>query len=375
AVVVLASYFATFSTIKEASAFKIILMVGLGVAYITLGIYGYKYCARSANLILQLAYFAVQIPLGAVIVYLSKGAGYNALVLLPLAGHSVVLLPSLWLYLTNTILVIVYVLALSLSLNDWSAVWSGLPTFLAGVVFIMVFTQMAVSEEQARMEVERLLKDLGDANQQLREYALKVEELAITSERNRLAREIHDGLGHFLTTIHMQIQAAVAVMKTDPTRAQKALESAQSMTQEALLDVRRSVSALHSKPEEALPLPESITRVLHACEPAGIEAVFDVVGTPRDLSPQAQLTMYRAAQETVNNACKHSRATQLTMTLDYSIPNLVRLCVKDNGQGAEKMEGGFGLVGLRERAHLLEGDFQVRSSKGQGFEVEIMVPG
>jgi signal transduction histidine kinase len=375
AVVVLASYFATFSSLKSASNLQIGLMIGLGVGYISIGIYGFKYCVRSGNRFFHLVYFAVQIPLGSIIVYLSHGSGFDALILLPLAGHSVILFSTTWLYTINTLAVAGYVIAVAAYSNSWDPVWSSLPTFLAGVIFVMVFTEMAVSEERARMEVERLAKDLGEANRRLRQYSLQVEELTITRERNRFAREIHDGLGHYLTTIHIQIQAANAVMKLDLERAQRAMEKAQNLTEEALLDVRRSVAALHSSPEESLPLTESIAKILDNCEGADIRPNLVVLGKPRSLSPQAQLTLYRAAQEGVNNTLKHAHATEIKVSLDFTDIEKVRLKVVDNGTGADSMEGGFGLLGLQERALLLDGEFQATSTKGKGFTLEITVPG
>lgn len=375
AVVILASYFATFSSIRAATNLQIFLLVGFGIAYVAIGIYGYKFCARSSNLFLQIAYFAVQIPIGSAIIYLSKGGGFNALILLPLAGHSVVMLPTLWLYGVNTVLVIAYTVSVASFSTGWEVVWSSLPTFLAGVIFIMVFTQMAVGEERARLEVERLLKDLAEANSRLRMYALQVEELAITRERNRLAREIHDGLGHYLTTIHMQIQAISALIKVDPNRAQAAVEKAQTLTQEALLDVRRSVAALHSLPEESLPLNESLTKVLENCRAAGLDPDLTILGNPRTLPPEAQLTIFRTAQESVNNTCKHAHASKIFFTLDYTREGMVSLKVADDGVGSENPTGGFGLLGLQERAHLLNGEFSIHSAPGQGFALVITVPG
>ena len=78
---------------------------------------------------------------------------------------------------------------------------------------------MAVNEQRARAEVERLLTELKDANDKLREYAAQVEELATAKERNRLAREIHDSLGHYLTVVIVQIEAAIAVMESDRSRS------------------------------------------------------------------------------------------------------------------------------------------------------------
>jgi signal transduction histidine kinase len=375
AVVVLASYFATFSMMDTASILQIFLMIGLGTAYITIGIYGFKYCGRSNSLPLKLTYFAIQVCLGGFIVYLGKGTGLNALVLLPLAGHSVMLLPVDWMYAANATVVATYLISMRMLASDWSNIWSGLPIFLAGQVFIVVFTQITVDEEKARLEVERLANELTDANQRLREYSLQVEELTITKERNRLAREIHDGLGHYLTIVYMQIQAAQAVLSKDPQRAIETLDSAQNLTQEALVDVRRSVAALRAAPEDSLPLSERIRMMLKNCDTLGIQFELKIIGGGRNLSPQTELTLYRAAQEGLNNACKYAKASQIWITLDYSNSDRVHLTVQDDGIGAENTEGGFGLLGLQERVTLLNGELKTTSSTGQGFSLEIAVPG
>jgi signal transduction histidine kinase len=375
AVVLLASYLATFSALQTASTMEILLMISLGIAYVSIGIYGYGFCARSDHLTIHLTYFAIQILLGGLIVYLAKGAGFNALILLPLAGHSVMLLRQWWMVSVNAMILTTYVVAVVSFANDWTAVFNGLPIFLAGQVFIVAFTQMAVNEEKARQEVERLATELADANQRLREYALQVEELAITKERNRLAREIHDGLGHYLTTVHMQIQAAQAVMSTDPQRSMEIMHTAQNVTQEALADIRRSVGALRSSVGEIMPLTEEIRKMLKGYEMTGLLTDFKVVGTPRHLDPKSHLTLYRAMQEGLNNITKHAAASRVSISLDYSDEQQVRLVIEDDGKGAEQFDGGFGLMGLRERTLLLMGEFNVSSTPGQGFMLEIGVPG
>ncbi len=375
AVVVLASYFSTFSILQTASTFELLSMIGLGVAYIAVGIYGFAYAIRTERVVIHLAYFLVQLILAGCIVYLGKGNGYNAMVLLPLAGHSVVLLPGSWRLAVNIAIVLTYAITLDLFTANWGVVWSGLPIFLAGQIVIVVFTQMAVSEERARGEVEQLVKKLEVANHRLRDFALQAEELAITKERNRLAREIHDGLGHYLTTIYMQIQAARAVMKGDPDRAQDALRTAQNMTQEALVDVRRSVAALRDIPGERLSLEEEIQRLLKGCEGAGIIPALKVIGEPRAISPQIMLTIFRAVQEGINNTCKHANAKNLSVTLDYSRDHTIRIKIQDDGVGANHLDGGFGLLGMRERVHLVQGDISIVTSPGNGFQLEVSVPG
>src|SRR6266853_6775291 len=96
-----------------------------------------------------------------------------------------------------------------------------------GIVFVVVFTKVAASEREVRTE-------LAKANQQLRDHAAQVEELATTKERNRLAREIHDSLGHYLTVVNVQIGAAQAIFSHDVVRALDHLSKAQSLTQEGL---------------------------------------------------------------------------------------------------------------------------------------------
>ena len=307
---------------------------------------------------------------------MGKGVGFNAMVLLPLAGHSVVLLPQNWRLVVNLGIVTTYAMAMAVFTgSNWALVWSGLPIFLAGQIFIVVFTQMAVSEEKARSEVEKLVKELEEVNQRLRQYSVQVEDLAITKERNRLAREIHDGLGHYLTTIFMQIQAARAVMKGDPEKAQDAMGTAQTLTQEALVDVRRSVSALRDMPVDSLTLQEEIEKMLKNCEAIGISSDLKVLGSPRALSPQALLTVYRAVQEGINNTCKHARASRLSVVLDYTREDEVKMVIQDDGVGASQMTGGFGLMGIRERVRMLNGEVMIDTKPGDGFRLEVCVPG
>jgi signal transduction histidine kinase len=375
AVVVLAAYFTTFSILKSATSMQLLIMICLGVAYITIGTYGYAFAAKSGRHIYQLLYFVVQLVIGGCIISFGRGNSYIAMILLPLAGHSVVLLPRNYRLIVNTAIVLTYGITLDLFMTNWSQVWSELPLFLAGQIFIIVFTQMAVSEEKARGEIEKLYVELEGANYRLREYALKVEELAITKERNRLAREIHDGLGHYLTTIYMQIQAARAVMKLDPQKALDALGTAQSITQEALVDVRQSVSALRDAPGDCQALHEEIAKMLKNCEGSGINTKLQVIGSPRMLSHQTIFTIYRTIQEGINNTCKHAHASSLSVDLDYSDPTHIRLVLQDDGIGARELEGGFGLLGMQERVQMLKGNIQVVTSPGTGFLVDVNIPG
>jgi len=375
AVMVLAAYFTTFSTIKDISVNGLIYIILLGIAYIAMGVYGYAYCAARKSFILVIGYFLIQILLGEAIILLGGSVGFNAMILLPLAGHSVVLLPEFSRYAVNGVIVIFYALTVRWMTGGWDVVWSNLPIFIAGQVFILVFTQMAVSEEQARHEIQNLVKDLEGANRQLREYALQAEDLAVVKERNRMAREIHDGLGHHLTALNMQIKAARAILASNAAKAADLLSNAEGVTQKALVDVRQSVSALRAAENVNKSLVELIEGALQVGQSSGIEAEFRVVGEPRSTDPMVRLAISRAAQECVNNMIKHSRATHAVVELDYLSASSLRFSFQDDGIGSEILEGGFGLIGMKERVNLLEGDIVFRTATGKGFGVEITLPG
>ncbi|MBM2848666.1 MAG: putative Histidine kinase protein [Anaerolineales bacterium] len=354
------------------------LLLGMGLAYIVIGIVVFEFCTRRRQRFISLLYFAVQIPLAVAIFYLGLGhlSGLLIIIVLPLVSHAQMLFSN-----RGALVIAALITAVSAStigfLTNWTALFTSALSIGAGVVFVFVFTQVALREQQARAEVERLAADLRAANDKLREYAVQVEELATAKERNRLAREIHDSLGHYLTVINVQIEAARAVIGNDPPRALDALRKAQSLAQEGLADVRRSVAALRASPTEDRPLPEALAALAAENRASGLLTELAVTGAPRPLPPQTELTLYRAMQEGLTNIRKHARAARVDITLDYGDNERVRLVVRDNGVGdsPDGRGSGYGLLGVRERTHLLGGEVRIRSAEGQGFTLEVELPG
>ncbi len=374
AVVVLVSYLAALSSWQQTNPLDLAAIILAGIGYITLGIYGYAYVSRFGQRWMRVMYFLIQIPLGAIILLLGKGNGFNALVLLPLAAQSVILLQGVPFYAANAAILGAFVLSVLIFNLGWTNAVTAVQLFLAGQVFIIIFTHMAMKEEQNRKVIEKLNEELTVANQNLRQYALQVEELTINKERNRLAREIHDGLGHYLTTIHMQLQAASALGRQDKNQALlQTIETARDLTRDALQDVRSSVAALRAPIGEGLPLPQQLEGLLPNVGPE-IQTHFLLSGSPRDLSSEADWTLYRAAQEGLQNVCKHARAHQVDLTLDYSDPQQVCLTLRDDGVGAETIQPGFGLMGLQERIKLMDGTLNITSTPMEGFTILITLP-
>ena len=322
----------------------------------------------------KIIYFALQLILGGLIVYYGRGAGFNSLILLPLVAHTAMLLDQDWMLAANVGIILTFILAVYLYSSRLVIVWASVPVFFAGQVFILIFTQMAVTEQRARLKLENLAAELSEANKHLSEYADRVRELTITQERNRMAREIHDGLGHYLTTINMQIKAARAILTKDNKKALSLMENAQNLSSVALVDVRNSVFALRQDPEEMPPLFQRIAEITKSASTTNRKIELIIKGEPRPVNAQQDLTLFRAAQETINNANKHSNANSVKLTLDYSDPNRIELESVDDGIGSDEINHGFGLIGIQERVRLLNGETQIVTSSGKGFKIKINIP-
>ena len=246
---------------------------------------------------------------------------------------------------------------------------------LGAAAFAAVVTTLLVREQEARAELAR-------AHGHLREYAVQAERLATVQERNRVARDIHDGLGHALTVVQMQIKAARAVLETDPARADGVLAKAQVQAEEALAEVRRSVGALRER-QPSVPLPAALRALADEVSAAGVPTGVEVTGTQRRLGDDAEESLFRAAQEGLTNVRKHAGATRAELMLDYTRPAAVRLEVRDDGAGVPAAgppgngaaAAGFGLVGVRERAAQAGGRMSLESAPGRGATLSVEVPG
>jgi signal transduction histidine kinase len=198
------------------------------------------------------------------------------------------------------------------------------PGLLGAAVFTGVVTALLQRESRARGE-------LAEADERLRGYAAQAEELATTRERNRPARDVHDGLGRHLTVVQMQVQAARAVLRSDPGRADEVLAKAQQQAGEVLAEVRRSVATLRG-PRTPPPLRSAFEALTAEVSAAGVPATLEVVGTERRLPAEAE-SLFRSAQEGLTSVGKHAAATSARVTLTYGDDGAVRLGVRDDGRG------------------------------------------
>ena len=204
-------------------------------------------------------------------------------------------------------------------------------------------------------------------------YAAQVAGLSAEAERTRLARDIHDSLGHHLTAIAVQLEKAAAFRDRDPGAADQALADARSSVRQALGDVRLSVRALREGAPPAA-LPEMLADLIGAAGPGQPQVTLSVTGDDAALSPAASTVLYRSAQEALTNARRHSGARCVSVSLALD-PREARLVVADDGRGfGPARPAGFGLLGIRERAALAGGLADIVSIPGEGTTVTVTVP-
>jgi len=250
--------------------------------------------------------------------------------------------------------------------------------FMAGMIFILVFVLLESRSAQQTRRVERLLKDLQAAHIELKAAQHKEKELAIVEERVRLARDIHDGLGHHLTVLSIQLQAAEKLVERNPQAAVEAIRVSREEAQAALEEVRRSVGVMRQSPGENQPLVEILASLIHDFNVhTGLEAHFEHDGDPIELSSFAEQTLFRTVQESLTNIQKHAQGvSHIQVKLKYS-PEAVRLVISDDGQKPEDVspsQAGYGLKGLQERVEQLGGDFCCGPGAEDGFQVNVMLP-
>jgi signal transduction histidine kinase len=354
------------------TSLELILGIAFGLIYLMVGLNEGWFYHRLPFVWAVVLFFSVECAL-ILGIGLLLGEGGTWLMVLPLVGFAVERLTPRQRWAVYVAVVVCANLPMGLRQSYWISVGLNSLTIGTAVVFVAIFVQMRLNEQQAREHAEQLMLELEEANVQLAAYATQAEELAMTQERNRLAREIHDNLGHTLTIVNVQIEAAKVVMGSDPDRALDALNKAQDLAQKGLMGVRKSVAALRESPVSNRPLSEAIASLVKEEQSSGIVTEFKVTGEPLALDHKVALALYRVAQEGLTNVSRHAHASRVDVLLDFK-PDEVRLEVKDNGVGTAETAGGFGLLGIRERMQLLGGKVEIVTGVGKGFCLTATVP-
>src|ERR1700754_4165888 len=228
----------------------------LGAVFTALATAGFSWVRARDQLAWSLRYVAVQLPIAFVVFSLNAGVAATLLLVVLVSQCVLLRLP-----IAATAVVVGLVPFVHLGMSWGEGLREGLGILVAAV-FAAIVTELLHREQRARVE-------LAEAHEQLRDYAAQAERLATVQERNRVARDIHDGLGHSLTVVQMQVKAARAVLESDPATADAVLAKTQRLSEEALAEVRRSVKALRG-PRSTPPLPEALKALVEENAAAGV---------------------------------------------------------------------------------------------------------
>ncbi|MFG1770014.1 sensor histidine kinase [Nocardia salmonicida] len=237
---------------------------------------------------------------------------------------------------------------------------SDLLMFTIGVVFALAIAVIAEREETGRRRAESLLTELSDAHARLREYADQAVSLATVAERTRVARDIHDSVGHHLVVTAIQLEKSAAYRPLDPDVADRALAEGRHCTRLALDEVRRAVGTLRAD-DTQFTLATALRALATRLDDTGFAVSLDLTGTEDTVGEPVRLALYLAAQEALTNARRHSGATAVAVRVDLTASTGV-LDIADNGTGfAPGATEGQGLSGMRERLDLVGGQVRITS--------------
>ena len=227
---------------------------------------------------------------------------------------------------------------------------------------------VSVLAEREREQHARLEK----AHQRLRRNAAAMEQLAVSRERNRMARDLHDTLSHSLSALTVQLEALRTLMANDPDAARVAVDDIAELAKRGLEESRRAIQALRTGPVETLGLIGALHEAIEALqERTGAQASLGTAGEESFLTPEEAQVLYRIAEEAFSNIERHANARQVDVRLDCGADR-VDLVIQDDGAGFDlatvELER-YGLTGMRERAAMIGASVEVNSRPGGGTEV------
>lgn len=288
-------------------------------------------------------------------------------------------------------------------LSRWSTIWWTVPAFLIlpilsyllpigqGVRLPLFFSELILScfsfliglgvqrvlNSHLRMKklYEENLKQYDLIRQQknvLEQYAEQVENLTLLEERNRLARELHDTVGHTFTSVIMGMDAVSYLVHSSPDKAVEKLEVLRKVTREGLDEIRRSIHQI-APLDERLNLTTQISRLTHEfAAHTGTQVKVETSGEELDLPLQLKLTLVRCVQESLTNAKRHGGAPYVQIRIDFYSDH-IKMVIKDNGVGTDNIKLGFGLTSMRERLAAWRGDLSIHSSPDLGTTITCTV--
>ncbi|HAK42579.1 MAG TPA: sensor histidine kinase [Clostridium sp.] len=251
---------------------------------------------------------------------------------------------------------------------------------LLGLFFILLsyISRLYSTKVEAQQLYDKLRvsdEKLIEANKELEGYVESIEEATLLKERNRISREIHDSVGHTLSTAMIQLSAMEAIAEKEDSSMKDMVGNLRAFISESFQDVKRAVREL--KPDD-YDNYQGILRIQEVCKNfermSGVQVKVIISKDDWNLSTKQINHLYRMTQEVLSNSLKHGKATMVKVIMNFAEDEFV-ISFNDNGVGTDKIvESGLGLRSIRERAEEIDGLVDMKSNEGNGFFVKVIVP-
>ncbi|WP_314591752.1 sensor histidine kinase [Paenibacillus terrigena] len=239
----------------------------------------------------------------------------------------------------------------------------------AGIVCLLLYFY-----QRARQDALHLYAQLRESHERLQEYALQAEEWGAARERVTIARELHDSVGHKLTGLIVQMQAARKLSRVDSERSGRIYSECEELLRASLQEIRLAVRTIRDEPVQSTFLPESLDKLSEEfTRYAEVETRFYLKGDPVPLPGELQLTAYRITQESLTNAKKHGRANKASIQLAYDAGGL-SIVISNDGLLPGELKPGFGLLNMQERVKEWHGEVSFGKEGDRTFSVRASLP-
>ncbi len=265
-----------------------------------------------------------------------------------------------------------------LAFSAWHQLALSYGSVIVGFYLIIVLFLLQLQKEfTLRSEMEALYDqirknhyDLELAKARLIEYSRQVEHFTQVEERNRISRELHDSIGHSLTGTLLQLDAAMKVLAFDKNKSQALLASVYTNLSNSIELVRTTVNKI--RPVLHRPSTVNLRNMIERFgTTTGVNVALELSGTPYELYPSVETTLYQNIQEALTNSVRHGDAQNISVHLNFT-PKMTEVEIMDDGSGCEEIHKGFGLSGMEERLELIGGNIEYHGQPN--FQIHMRIP-
>ncbi|MBC8062834.1 MAG: sensor histidine kinase [Clostridiaceae bacterium] len=331
---------------------------------------------KEDNKNIYLLLFFIEIFMIILLSFISKGRGFELF-------YIVVMYQVIFRFKKGfTILVSIIIYSLSLLRNYFAlgyieyisfVKYEILDFFILAMIVTILYVLKHIDSINKNLEATKnklIIKNilLTDANDNIKEAYRKNEEYLIIEERNKMAREIHDTVGHILTTALVEMEAGNILLRDDVDKASQKIDSAIDQVRKGLVQVRGSVSAL-KKGEDIDYYNEVLELIANTILHTEVAIRYEIDNFSKE-DNEIKKCIYRALQEGLTNGIRHGGSTAFVFKLKYN-KNELLFSIEDNGKGCSQIKKGFGLKAMEERVKEVKGKFNIISDKGEGFNIYI----